>query len=58
MHVDKKAVAEFIDSDSGDKVNSGIGLSYRTARLHWLGGSVAVRQPYAGVNVIPPIRDL
>ncbi len=29
-------VVEFIDSDWGDKVNSGIGLSYRPARLHWL----------------------
>ncbi len=27
---------EFIDPDWGDKVNSGIGLSYRPARLHWL----------------------
>jgi hypothetical protein len=32
-------VAEFIDPDWGDKVNSGpMGLSYRPARLHWLAG--------------------
>jgi hypothetical protein len=29
-------VAEFIDPDWGDNVNSGIGLSYRPARLHGL----------------------
>jgi hypothetical protein len=29
-------VAEFIDSDWGDKINSGIELSYRPARLHGL----------------------
>ncbi len=31
-------VAEFIDPDWGDKVNSGIGLSYWPARLHGLTG--------------------
>jgi hypothetical protein len=31
-------VAEFIDSDWGDKVNSGIGLSHQPARLHELVG--------------------
>jgi hypothetical protein len=31
-------VAEFINPDWGDKVNSGIGLSYRPARLHGLTG--------------------
>ncbi len=29
-------VVEFINSDGGDKVNSGIGLSHRPARLHGL----------------------
>jgi hypothetical protein len=29
-----KPVVKFIDSDCGDKVNSGIGLSYRPARLY------------------------
>ncbi len=29
-------VAEFTDPDWGDEVNSGIGLSYRPARLHRL----------------------
>ncbi len=40
-----KAVAEFKDSDWGEKVNSGIGLSYRPARLHGLAG-------YAGIDFI------
>ncbi len=31
-------VAEFINSDGGDKINSGIGLSYRPDRLHGLAG--------------------
>jgi hypothetical protein len=31
-------VAEFIDHDWADNVNSGIGLSYRPARLHGLAG--------------------
>jgi len=44
-------VAEFIDSDWGDKINSGIGLSYRPASHTWAGG--AVRQPYAKVDFIP-----
>ena len=43
-------VAEFIVPDWGDKVNSGIGLSYRPARLH---RQRPVRQPYAGVDYIP-----
>jgi hypothetical protein len=29
-------VSEFIDPDRGDKVKSGIGLSYRHARIHGL----------------------
>jgi hypothetical protein len=39
--------AEFIDPDWGDKVNSVIGLS-----ATWAGGG-PVRQPYAGVDLIP-----
>jgi hypothetical protein len=39
-------VGKFIDPDWGDKVNSGIGLS-----ATWAGGPV--RQPYAGVDLIP-----
>ncbi len=31
-------VAEFTGPDWGDKVNSGIGLSYKPARLHGLAG--------------------
>jgi hypothetical protein len=47
-------LAEFIDPDWGDKVNSGIGLSYRPAILHGLaGGPVPVRQLYVGVDFIP-----
>ncbi len=33
-----RSVAEFIDSDWEDKVNSGVGLSYRAARLHGQAG--------------------
>jgi hypothetical protein len=43
-------VAKFIVSDWGDKVNSGIGLSYRPARLYI--GWRTVQQTYAGVNYI------
>jgi hypothetical protein len=32
-----KTVAEFIDPDWGDKVNSGIGLSYRPVMVYELG---------------------
>jgi hypothetical protein len=42
-------IAKFIVPDWGDKANSGIGLSYRPARLHWLHVG-PIRQPYAGVN--------
>jgi hypothetical protein len=45
-------VAEFIGSDWGDKINSGIGLSYRPARLHGLVG-LYDRHPYAGADFIP-----
>jgi hypothetical protein len=34
----QKPVAEFIDPDWEDDVSSGIGLSYRPARLHGLAG--------------------
>jgi hypothetical protein len=34
----EQTVAEFIDPDWGDKVNSGIGLLYRPARLDRLAG--------------------
>jgi hypothetical protein len=35
-HLCDSPVAELIDLDWGDKVNSGIGLFYRPARLHGL----------------------
>ncbi len=47
-----KPVAEFIDPWLGDKVNSGIGLSYRPAN-HACSLGVPVRQPYAGVDFLP-----
>jgi hypothetical protein len=50
----ERPVAKFIVPDWGDKVDSGIGLSYRPARL-LAGGSV--QQRYDGVNFIPPVRD-
>jgi hypothetical protein len=37
-------VAEFIASDWGDKVDSGIGLSYRPAGLHRLAGRYASKR--------------
>ncbi len=39
-HICTHKVAKFIVPDWGDKVDSGIGLSFRpaTARLHWLAG--------------------
>ncbi len=49
------SVAEFMVPDWGDKVDYGIGFSYRTAMPMQPGG--LVRQPYAGVNFIPPVRD-
>ncbi len=49
------SVAEFMVPDWGDKVDYGIGFSYRTAMPMQPGGPV--RQPYAGVNFIPPVRD-
>jgi hypothetical protein len=39
----------------GDKVNYGLGLSWRPASLCSLPG--CIRQPYAGVDFIPPGRD-
>jgi hypothetical protein len=36
--MDTKPEAEFIVPDWGDKVNYGIGLSYRPAKLHRLAG--------------------
>jgi hypothetical protein len=39
-------VAEFVDTDWGDKVKSGIGLSYRpAARLHGLAGRYDTLMP-------------
>ncbi len=43
-------VAAFIDPWLGDKVNSGIGLSYRPASHVALRAS---RQPYAGADLVP-----
>jgi hypothetical protein len=42
-------VAKFIVPDCGDKVDSGIGLSYRPARLHRLAGRY---DTLCGVNYI------
>ncbi len=36
LRLSGREVAEFINTDWGDKVNSGIGLSYRSARLYGL----------------------
>jgi hypothetical protein len=44
----------FLVPDWDDIVDSGIGLSYRPARIHKAGGPV--RQPYAKVDFIPQSR--
>ncbi len=45
-------VAKFLVPDWGDKVK--LWMSYRqSGYMGWRG----VRQPYAGVNYIPPVRD-
>ncbi len=41
----KGSVAKFIVSDGGDKVDSGIGLSYRSANLHKPESRIS---PYSG----------
>ncbi len=53
--IKENPVAEFIDHDWGDKVNSGIGLSYLPAT--WASG--AVRKPYSvyAGQLYPPVRD-
>jgi hypothetical protein len=52
-----RPVAKFIVSELGDKVDSGIGLSYRSASLCNLAAG-RVRQPYARVDFIPPSQRL
>jgi hypothetical protein len=37
----------------GDTVDSGVGLSYRSASICIMSPDVQVLQPYAGVNFIP-----
>jgi hypothetical protein len=46
-----KSNSQIIVSDWGDKVDSGIGLSYRPARLHRLAG--LYDNPYTGFNFTP-----
>ncbi len=53
---DKKQVAKFIVNDWGDKVNSGVGLSYRPARLHRLVGRFDNRMPES-TTLHPQLRD-
>jgi hypothetical protein len=64
-HADKASKYAYVDHSTwgqiqsrwlGDIVNSGIGSSYRHARLHVMAGW-PVRQPYAGIDFIPPVRD-
>jgi hypothetical protein len=50
------AVAKFTVPDWGDKVNSGVGLSYQPARLHRL--QAGIQQPYAGVSYIAQTRTM
>jgi hypothetical protein len=48
-------VAEFIDPDWGHKVNSGVGLANRPARLHGLAGLYDNPMPELTLS---PFRDL
>ncbi len=41
----------------GDKVDSGIGLSYRPATASLSSLADRYDKPYAGVNFLPPVRD-
>jgi hypothetical protein len=51
-------VAEFIDPDWGDKVNTGIGLWYRPARLHGPAGRYDNPIPEPELTLIPQSGDL
>jgi hypothetical protein len=55
LHICSTPVAEFIDPDWGDKVDSGIALSYRSARLH---GLLTVTTTLWRSQLYPPVRDL
>ncbi len=50
-----KIVEQYIDPDWGDKVNSGIGLLYRPARLHRLADRYDNSVPELTVS---PVMDL
>jgi hypothetical protein len=49
------SVAKFFVPDWGDKVDSGIGLSYRAARLHRLAGGTTT---LCWSQLYPPIQGL
>ncbi len=51
----KFSEAIFRVHDYGDKVDSGIGLSYRPARLHRLAGRYS--NPMPETQLYPPVRD-
>jgi len=46
--------AQFLVPDWGDKIDYGIGLSYRPPRLHRLAGRYDNPMPY---STFPPVRD-
>ncbi len=46
LQLEEYAVTKFIVPDWGDKVDSGMGLSYRPARLHRLAGRYDNPMPY------------
>ncbi len=46
LSLDKSSVPEFIVPDWGDEVNSGIGLSYRSVRLHQRGFIYTDHKPF------------
>ncbi len=55
LETHKVPVAKFIVPDRRDKVDSGIALSYRPARLYWLAGRYD--NPMPETTLSPPPRD-
>ncbi len=55
---DSNSVASFIVSDFGDKVDSGIGLSYRSAKLHRLAGRYDNPMPESTISTISGTMNL
>ncbi len=57
LQLEEYAVAKFIVPDWGDKVDSGMGLTYRAARLHRLAGRYEFDNPVPESTISPLVRD-